>query len=931
MSETSRSTVAEKWKVLHAVLPVFYSASLEPIDGGVNHGDSGAMGDVDSVHLQHSITALRTDLKLNMLRQGHIGTQWLIRSDIDLESLAGGLQMLFEVMENLFNEDFYAWPRYEVHIASADGNPNLRKYPRLMLLWETLQMHEIGHRGTNDQSYVTWRQRYSLDSVRELSRLKSFPRDYERLKMLRKNFSHFRLEMDNITGQRIPRYRPEVRINPFTTLDAQTIQQAHGIAAACESLFIQIAASNAYGNHHGAKLHLPGFKMDQLKLDISTFQGTDMVPAVFTRSFDRPPNVTFDPGDIFFLESSNLKRSGILHFAFNEDFIWIQNAGGEVPSPSSSVGEETLDLHLGNLYTFPPMHRRMTSVLFAASMFQLSDTPWIDPRLDLARAFLPMPIDEDLQQWYPRIYCNLELGQTTSPQSDNIAALGVLLMQLEAARKSEWLPDADEDWLTGQRSNQISACVNVNDFAIHYGIEQRPINYEKSKTFVHPNEKGADNWRKDTCGHGTHVTELLLETAPAAEIFVGKISTDKVINQEYMPGIAEAITWAANECDADIISLSFGYEDHDELIEQALKNAISKGKLIVAAASNNGGLKGRSRPARREGVLCIHATDGKGNSGDMNPSSLERGDNFATLGVSVCFYNAQGDLWKSGTSFATPIAVGFAAAVLEFARYRETIGFPIKRGNLLREKRGMEAVFRGLNNVVPIPDEQRYYDMTSDTLADVQHSRDGQGGLLVSALDGIIGGNASLHRGRHDGDVYRIDNVETTHFYPEDDYYEKCLQLHQVERFNKKFKYKKPIYLITGLKVAHRASITMGSGRQTGGNTEANVQVPTVPVDLEVGAQAGASSSSEVVSSFTKPDAFILAIQVRKIYHKRAFLSGETKLVTETVVKGAVLVDDDDIEDKDDEAEVVGYELHDLDEEDLKGLTLLKGEDGDEA
>ncbi|KAF5705144.1 hypothetical protein FMUND_12223 [Fusarium mundagurra] len=876
MSETSPFTVAEKWQALHAVLPVFYSASLEPIDGGVNHGDSGAMDDVDSVHLQHAITALRTDLKLNMLRQSHIGTQWLLRRDIDLESLAGGLQILFEAMESLFNEDFCPWPRHELHIASADANPNLKRYPRLMLLWETLQMHEIGRRGTHDQPYdwdqwilpklgnsspkvkeafmrikPSWRQRYSLDSVGELSRHICFPRDYEELKMLRKIFSHFRLEMENITGQRIPRYRPEVRINPFTTLDAQTIQQAHGIAAACTWLFTQIAASSAYGNHHRAKLHLPGFKKDQLKLDISICQGTDMVPAVFTRSLDRPPNETFDPRDIFLLDSSNPERSGILHFAFNQDFIWIQHTGGEVQSLSSSGGEEALDLHLGNLDTFPPMHRKMTSVLFAASMFQLSDTPWVDPRLDLARAFVPMPIiHANLQQWYPRIYCNLELGQTTSPQSDNIAALGVLLMQLEAARKSEWLPDADKDWITGQRSNhfrlfrmlgdmelkgrvsdgyrQIArAClefdglvddlehpeigvqrkaltiiykcilgplheqatshfgdlkdhfngifgyepfsvptagshlataksltlfddedsrpseekkalhpkkgtvafakqiysnrkmsrkfrqnlepffsppkiriavldsgVDANDFAIHYGIEQRQINYEKSKTFVHPNEKGSDNWRKDTCGHGTHVTELLLETAPAAEIFVGKISTDKVINQEYMPGIAEAINWAANECGADIISLSFGYEDHDDLIERALKNAISKGKLIIAAASNNGGLKGRSRPARREGVLCIHATDGKGNKGDMNPSPQKRSDNFATLGVNVSFHNDQGEMWKSGTSFATPIAVGFAAAVLEFARYREVTGRPISRSRLLGEKRGMEAVFR---------------------------------------------------------------------------------------------------------------------------------------------------------------------------------------------------------------------------------------------
>ncbi|KAG5801155.1 hypothetical protein H9Q74_014295 [Fusarium xylarioides] len=181
----------------------------------------------------------------------------------------------------------------------------------------------------------------------------------------------------------------------------------------------------------------------------------------------------------------------------------------------------------------------------------------------------------------------------------------------------------------------LDSGVDVNDLMIDIGIKQRRINCKKSKSFVHPNKKGPDNWRRDTCGHGTHVTQLLLKTAPAAEIFVGEICTDKVINDQYMPGISEAIYWATNECDAHIISISFGYEDHDDLIEDALDHAISKGKLIIAAASNNGGLKGRSRPASREGVICIHATDGKGNKGKMSPSPLDRSDNFATLGVAV--------------------------------------------------------------------------------------------------------------------------------------------------------------------------------------------------------------------------------------------------------------------------------------------------------
>jgi len=44
---------------------------------------------------------------------------------------------------------------------------------------------------------------------------------------------------------------------------------------------------------------------------------------------------------------------------------------------------------------------------------------------------------------------------------------------------------------------------------------------------------------QDIYGHGTHVTRFLLETAPAADICIAKICKEKVINDEFMPGIAK--------------------------------------------------------------------------------------------------------------------------------------------------------------------------------------------------------------------------------------------------------------------------------------------------------------------------------------------------------------------------------------------------------
>lgn len=139
--------------------------------------------------------------------------------------------------------------------------------------------------------------------------------------------------------------------------------------------------------------------------------------------------------------------------------------------------------------------------------------------------------------------------------------------------------------------------------------------------------------------------------------------------------------------------MSFGFDDECEEIEDAIDDALEAGKLIIAAASNSGGVSGRTRPARQDGVICMHATDGLGNKGGMNPSPLPKDHNFATLGVAVPLDWDGEKVWKSGTSFATPIAAGFVAGVLELVKYR-CGKLSRRQSKLLRRKQGMGAILK---------------------------------------------------------------------------------------------------------------------------------------------------------------------------------------------------------------------------------------------
>jgi subtilisin family serine protease len=143
--------------------------------------------------------------------------------------------------------------------------------------------------------------------------------------------------------------------------------------------------------------------------------------------------------------------------------------------------------------------------------------------------------------------------------------------------------------------------------------------------------------------------------------------------------VAQAIRYAVEVWNVDIISMSFGYESTVEVIDDALKFAGDSNVLLIAAASNVGGNTGRARrwPGTRDNVLSMCATEGNGFEYKGNPPPRENGFNFATLGVMVPVwtvpngFDSSNQVYRSGTSISTPIAAAIAAAVIELIRHTE--------------------------------------------------------------------------------------------------------------------------------------------------------------------------------------------------------------------------------------------------------------------
>ncbi|KAL5608599.1 hypothetical protein FOVSG1_003280 [Fusarium oxysporum f. sp. vasinfectum] len=225
---------------------------------------------------------------------------------------------------------------------------------------------------------------------------------------------------------------------------------------------------------------------------------------------------------------------------------------------------------------------------------------------------------------------------------------------------------------------------------------------KEARSFVHGTEP---HEILDEIGHGTHALGLLLKVAPCAEIFVAKIARRETLDSNTYGDIAKAIDYAVRQWKVDIITMSFGIREYDETMSTAISNALNHRTLLFAAASNDGGNRGRAFPAQYPSVFCIYSTDGNGNPSKFNPTASETDVNFSLLGENVSSHWPAGLNGieetvnvMSGTSVATPIAAGLAASILSFVRQQdqniavesESLGSWLKRDN------SMDAVFKSM-------------------------------------------------------------------------------------------------------------------------------------------------------------------------------------------------------------------------------------------
>lgn len=169
----------------------------------------------------------------------------------------------------------------------------------------------------------------------------------------------------------------------------------------------------------------------------------------------------------------------------------------------------------------------------------------------------------------------------------------------------------------------------------------------------------------DLSGHGTHIASTILSLTRNVDLYIGKVTETNTI--ENTGDVADAIRFACEDWDVDILSLSFGFPRGVKAIQEAINEAVARNIVVFAAASNDGSNTARTYPASHDRVIAVHSTDGHGNRSAFNPTPVDHDDNFCVVGEQLeGAWSDYGVRRMSGTSFAVPVSVSIAAFMIGF-------------------------------------------------------------------------------------------------------------------------------------------------------------------------------------------------------------------------------------------------------------------------
>ncbi|KAJ4190527.1 hypothetical protein NW767_011355 [Fusarium falciforme] len=187
------------------------------------------------------------------------------------------------------------------------------------------------------------------------------------------------------------------------------------------------------------------------------------------------------------------------------------------------------------------------------------------------------------------------------------------------------------------------------------------------------------------------------------------------------------------------------------------------------------------------------------------------------------------------------------------------------------------------SSVVPIPPPAPYDGTKTDWKTTLEQVRSGRIGLWAKCMQ-LIGGGLSFSQLKSSLENHSFTTLETKYFLPDDDYFAKVLEDAGVQAYLHVHNWRKSVYLITGIKIARRASVSTESSTGRSAQAELKVDATSVGAPVDVGPQASRDSEKKRGISYGGSTDYIFAYQLTRMKPKK----GVKESRNNSYVKGAV-------------------------------------------
>ncbi|MFB6619001.1 type VII secretion-associated serine protease mycosin [Streptomyces sp. NPDC056367] len=254
-----------------------------------------------------------------------------------------------------------------------------------------------------------------------------------------------------------------------------------------------------------------------------------------------------------------------------------------------------------------------------------------------------------------------------------LAGVAATPAHAETIRSQQWHLDAmkaEEIWKTSTGKGVTVAVIDT-------GVDQIPElegQILPGASFANGRISGAEY--NDYVGHGTGISAMIAATgkhpsgdgayglAPGAKIL--PIRVPDWIDGDSSPSMVAAIRYAADS-EAKVINISMsigGTSETDQQRAEAVKYALSKGKLIFAAVGNEGGSSNETvYPAATPGVVGVAGVDAKGEATKESQHGPQVDLSAPGIDIVTGCRGKTGLCKTRGTSDATALASASAALI----------------------------------------------------------------------------------------------------------------------------------------------------------------------------------------------------------------------------------------------------------------------------